>query len=233
MTHVIKTSTSLVPILNPWLYDSAISPNEVFEWEMDELSQELPEEINPYFMSIDMDKYLLRLMEYANEVIEADILPELKQYGVTEIIAANFYHPEYYRAFSGRQDIIDLDIIVDDSFFSKMDDELKELCKDEKAQAYCREHWSDYPGFWSFMPNTVEQISEGWDHFSEVRQQSAYITLLCNRLGLLWRDDETQKDGEAQTHWEEKIQENLYFMDFLSDEDCNLIENNRYNNLNN
>ena len=77
------------------------------------------------------------------------------------------------------------------------------------------------------MPGTVEAIAEGWDYFTETRQQSAYLTLLCRENGLLWRDDKTQRDGEAQSLWEEKVAENLYFMDFISDEDAALIAANR------
>lgn len=227
MIRTIKTSTELLPILCPDLYESAISPSHVFMWEMDELANELPEEINPYDMAIDLDKYLCRLVGYANEVIERDVLPELREYGVTNIIATYFEHPDYYRLWSGRADIIDWTVEVDDSFFSRMETELRAFCADEEAQAYCREHWSDYPGFWSYMPDTVEKIIEGWDYFSEVRQQSAYLSLICNKLGLLWRDDRTDEDGPAQAHWEEKIMENLLFEDFISDEDYNLIAANR------
>lgn len=227
MTHTIRTSTELLPILCPDLYESAISPSFVFEWEMDELAGELPEDINPYDMAIDMNKYLCRLVEYANEVIESDILPELRQYGVTNIMATDFHHPDYYRLWSNRFDVIDLAIDVDDSFFSGMDGELSSLCKDEEAQAYCKEHWSDRPGFWSFMPDTVEKIAQGWEHQTEVRRLSAYLTLLCNKHGLLWRDDRTREDSDAQTHWEEKAAENMYFEDFISDEDNALIAANR------
>ena len=50
---------------------------------------------------------------------------------------------------------------------------------------------------------------------------------MCRENGLLWRDDKTQRDGEAQSLWEEKVAENLYFMDFISDEDAALIAANR------
>ncbi|MBQ6097948.1 MAG: hypothetical protein IJK99_09395 [Bacteroidales bacterium] len=227
MTHLIQTSTDLLPILCPDLYESAISPSVVFDWEQQQLTEELPEDINPYEMAIDLKKYLLRLVEYANEVIEADILPTLKRYGVIDIKAMDFHHPDYYRLFSGRCDTINLNILVDDSFFTGMAGELERMEKDGDAQRYCRQHWSDAPGFWSYMPDTVEKIAKGWDYFTEVRQRSAYLTLLCRENGLLWRNDNTQEDSEAQSNWEAKVNENLYFEDFISEEDAALIAENR------
>lgn len=227
MTHTIQTSTDLLPILNPWLYESAISPSTVFDWEQEELTNELPESVNVYEMAIDFKKYLCRLVEFANEVIEAEVLPVLKPYGVVDIKAADFHHPDWYRFGSGRCDVMDFNILVEDEFFEKMAPELARLRTDAEAQQYCIDHWRDRPGFWSYMPGTVEAIAEGWDYFTETRQQSAYLTLLCRENGLLWRDDKTQRDGEAQSLWEEKVAENLYFMDFISDEDAALIAANR------
>lgn len=227
MQHIIRTSTDLLPILCPDLYESAISPSTVFNWEQEQLAEELPETINPYEMAIDLNKYCCRLTEYANEVIEAEVLPALKKYGVIDIKAADFHHPSYYRLGSGRADIINFDIIVEDEFFTMMASELERISKDAAAQRYCKDHWQDRPGFWSWMPGTVEQILQGWDYFTEVRQQSAYLTLLCRENGLLWRDDDTQEDSEVQSLWEEKVAENLYFEDFISEEDCALIEANR------
>ena len=227
MQHIIRTSTDLLPILCPDLYETAISPSTVFDWEQEQLCEELPESINPYDMAIDLNTYLCRLVEYANEVIEAEVLPQLKAYGVVEIKAGAFNHPSYYQWGSGRADIIDLDIIVDNSFFEKMDGELMRLRTDEDAQRYCRDHWTDRPGFWSYMPGSVDALRHGWPHETEVRKQSAYLTLLCRENGLLWRDDKTMEDSEAQTQWEAKISENLYFEDFISEEDCALIAANR------
>ena len=227
MSHVILTSTDLLPILCPDLYESAISPSTVFDWEQEQLAEELPESINPYEMAIDLNKYCCRLTEYANEVIEAEILPALKKYGVIDIKAADFHHPSYYRLGSGRADIIDLNILVEDEFFTKMAPELERMSKDAEAQRYCKDHWQDRPGFWSWMPGTVEEIITGWNYFTEVRQQSAYLTLLCRENGLLWRDDKTLEDSDAQSRWEEKVSENLFFEDFISAEDCALIEANR------
>ena len=227
MKHTIQTSTSLLPILCPDLYETAISPSFVFEWEQEELASELPEFINVYDMAIDLKKYLDRCMEFANEVIEREILPELKKYGVIDIKAMAFNHPEWYRLGSGRQDIIDLNILVDDKFFQGMPAELARLCKDAAAQQYCRDHWTDGPGFWSFMPGRVEEIQNGWEFETETRKNSAFLTLICRENGMLWRDDKTQEDSEAQSLWEEKIRENMYFMDFISDADAELINNNR------
>ncbi|MGM9736935.1 MAG: hypothetical protein ACI3ZT_00815 [Candidatus Cryptobacteroides sp.] len=227
MKHIISTSTDLLPILCPDLYESAISPFTVFDWEQQQLAEELPEGINPYDMAIDMNKYLCRLVEYANDVVKAEVLPALKAYGIVEIKAKDFHHPNWYRFGSGRADIIDLDIIVEDKFFDSMDEELMRLRTDENAQRYCREHWTDSSGFWSWMPDSVDAIRNGWPYETEVRKNSAYLTLLCRENGLLWRDDDTMEDSKAQSLWEEKIAENLYFEDFISEEDCALIAANR------
>lgn len=169
MQHIIRTSTDLLPILCPDLYETAISPSTVFDWEQEQLCEELPESINPYDIAIDLNKYLCRLVEYANEVIEAEVLPQLKAYGVVEIKAGAFNHPSYYQLGSGRADII-----VEDEFFTKIAPELERMSKDAAAQRYCKNHWQDRPGF-----------------------------------------------------WEEKVSENLYFEDFISEEDCALIAANR------
>lgn len=73
----------------------------------------------------------------------------------------------------------------------------------------------------------MEEIIRGWDYFTEVRQQSAYLTLICRENGPLWRNDQTQEDSEGQSLWEEKVSENLYFEDFISEEYCALITANR------
>ena len=120
MAKVIQTSTDLFPILNPWLYESAISPSTVFDWEQECLAEELPESVNVYEMAIDLQKYLGRLVEYANEVIEADILPVMKDYGIIDIKATTFHHPDWYQFGSGRCDIMDFTLLVEDDFFEKM-----------------------------------------------------------------------------------------------------------------
>lgn len=61
---LIQTSTELFPILNPDLYESAISPSVVFDWEQQQLAEELPESIKPYDMGIDLKKYLDDISEY-------------------------------------------------------------------------------------------------------------------------------------------------------------------------
>lgn len=227
MAKVIQTSTDLFPILNPWLYESAISPSTVFDWEQECLAEELPESVNVYEMAIDLQKYLGRLVEYANEVIEADILPVMKDYGIIDIKATTFHHPDWYQFGSGRCDIMDFTLLVEDDFFEKMSEGIQSLRGNAEAERYCRQHWTDRPGFWSYMPCSVKELAEGWDYETESRKQGAYLTLLANRHGLLWRDDNTQEDGEAQRDWEEKVAENLYFMDFISDEDAALIAANR------
>lgn len=224
MRHTILTSTDLLPILNPGLYETAISPSEVFDCEMQELAEELPEDINPFDMAIDLNKYTARLLELANEVIEAEVLPALKPYGVIDIKAATFYHPSQYRLFSGAYDIINLNILVDDTFNEKMEKELARICNDDKAKEYVSKNWRSYPGFCSYMPETVEELATDWAHFSEVRQESGYLTLLCREKGLLWRNDETEEDGEVQRLWEEKVNCNLFFSDFISEEDYARIE---------
>ena len=227
MARVIQTSTDLFPILNPWLYESAIDPGTVFGWEQQELAGELPESVNPYEMSIDMDKYLLKLVEFANEAIESHIIPGLKGYGIIDIKATTFHHPSWYQFGSGRCDIMDFNILVEDSFFEKMNGEIATLRTDAEANRYCKEHWTDRPGFWSYMPGSVKELAEGWSYETEGRKLGAYLTLLANRHGLLWRDDRTEEDGEAQKDWEASVSENLYFMDFISDEDAELINSNR------
>jgi hypothetical protein len=122
---------------------------------------------------------------------------------------------------------MDFSLLVEDDFFEKMAGEIQNLRGDAEAERYCRQHWTDRPGFWSYMPGSVKELAEGWDYETEGRKQGAYLTLLANRHGLLWRDDQTQEDGEAQRDWEEKVAENLYFMDFISDEDAALIAANR------
>ena len=73
----------------------------------------------------------------------------------------------------------------------------------------------------------LKELAEGWSYETEGRKLGAYLTLLANRHGLLWRDDRTEEDGEAQKDWEASVSENLYFMDFISDEDAELINSNR------
>lgn len=227
MTHSIITSTDLLPILCPDLYETAISPFSVFDWEQQQLAEELPESVDPYEMAIDMNLYCCRLTEYANEAIKAEVLPFLKKYGVVDIEAGTLHHPRYNQWGSNGFDVLDLKIIVDDEFFTKMAPELERMSKDEAAQQYCRDHWTDRPGFWSWMPGSVEEIMNGWTYFSEEKQKSAYLTLLCRENGILWRDEQTHENSDAQTVWEEKVSENLCFEDFISEEDRALIAANR------
>lgn len=227
MRHIITTNTNLLPILCPDLYETAISPSVVFEWEQERLREELPEDIDPYDMEIDLDKYLLKLVEYANDTIERNVLPRLRPYGVQEIIAADFHHPAWYRFGSGRGDDITLKIVVDDTFFAMMGEEVARMSKDAAAQQYAKDHWQDRSGFWSWMPGKVEEIMQGWQYFTEERQQPAYLTLLCRENDLLWRNDQTQEDSEAQAVWEDTIQENLCFSDFIGEADRELIDANR------
>lgn len=224
---LIQTSTELFPILQPNLYESAISPSVVFDWEQQQLAEELPESINPYDMGIDLKKYLNDISEIANEVIEAEVVKPLQRFGIFDIKAMHFNHPEWYQLGSGRMDIIDLNILAEDSFFEQMAENLERFRKDEDCKKYISNHWKDRSGFWSFMPQSVDELINGWQYENEARRLSAYLTLLCLTEGIITDYDETYEDNEAQREWEEKIGERLYFTEYISEEDYALIEANR------
>ena len=224
---LIQTTTDLFPILRPNLYESAISPSVVFDWEQQQLAEELPESINPYDMGIDLKKYLNDISEIANEVLETEVVKYLQGFGIFDIKAMHFNHPEWYQLGSGRMDIIDLNILVEDSFFEQMAENLERFRKDEDCQKYIINHWKDRSGFWSFMPQSVDELINGWQYQTEERRMSAYLTLLCLTEGIITDYDETYEDNEAQREWEERIGERLYFTEYISEEDFDLIVANR------
>ena len=150
------TSTNIAPICNVSTYEGPFSYE--FLWQSDEDAER--EEGRFVCDDYDFSKMGDRIVEEANKVFEAN--KPLQQYGVVSIKATKFGSPREYNFMS---DWLDLEVVVDDSFWQLAKEAILKPENRAKIVEYAGDHWVSYDGFSSAMLNRVCTLSrDHWKH---------------------------------------------------------------------
>ena len=151
-----STSTRIAPIVDVSTYDGPFGYDSL--WGADKESER--EEGRFVCDDYDFAKMGKRIVEEANKVFEAN--KPLKEYGVVSIKATKFGSPREYNFMT---DWLDLDVEVDDSFWTKAKEAIFKPGNRTKIVEYAGEHWVSYDGFSSAMLNRISNLSrDHWKH---------------------------------------------------------------------
>ena len=156
MNMTLSTSTRIAPIVDVSTYEGPFSYESL--WGADEESEH--EEGRFVCDDYDSEKMGERIIEEANKAFEAE--KPLSQYGVVSIKATRFGSPREYNFMS---DWLDLEVMVDDSFWRLAKEAIFDPKNRAKIVGYAGNHWVSYDGFSSAMLNRVCTLSrDHWKH---------------------------------------------------------------------
>ena len=152
----LNTSTRIAPIVDVGTYEGPFSYDSL--WQSDEDAER--EEGRFVCDDYDSAKMHDRIVEEANKVFEAE--KPLKEYGVVSIKATKFGSPREYNFMS---DWLDLEVVVDDSFWQLAKAAIFDPKNRAKIVEYAGDHWVSYDGFSSAMLNRICTLSrDHWRH---------------------------------------------------------------------
>lgn len=156
MNMTLSTSTRIAPIADVSTYDGPFGYESL--WGADEESER--EEGRFVCDDYDSEKMGERIVEEANRVFEAE--KPLSRYGVVSIKATKFGSPREYNFMS---DWLDLEVVVDDSFWRLAKEAIFKPENRAKIVGYAGNHWVSYDGFSSAMLNRISYLSrDHWKH---------------------------------------------------------------------
>ena len=107
----------------------------------------------------------------AADFIEEEVCPIMKKYGLENIMVEKMYSPKEYNF---TDDCLYFTVEMSADWRERMHNYLNDFRKDKKFQKYIEEHWYSRDGFWSWMPQSFEEIERMND---EERCVGAYLTL--------------------------------------------------------
>lgn len=152
----LSTSTRIAPIVDvstyygPFGYESLWGADEESEWEEGCIVCD----------DYDFSKMSDRIVKEANTVFETE--EPLKEYGVVSIKATKFGSPREYNFMT---DWLDLDVEVDDTFWTKAKEAIFDPKNRAKIVEYAGRHWVSRDGFSSAMLNRICTLSrDHWKH---------------------------------------------------------------------
>lgn len=174
----IKLNSSLLPIVDVCMYGGILDAT-AFESDYNAQEQEYCEEDGEEYHYIDLDsgKYDKEVVSIAADYVEKNILPLLKKYGVTGFKALGMWHP---REYNFATDQLDFELELSDDFEGKMKENVIKFEKknDGRMLQWIDDNWKTRSGFWSYMPESFDEILYPRKPFCDTAQRvSAYLTL--------------------------------------------------------
>ena len=163
MAYKIELTSELLPILDVGMYNSSLSPENIFGHIIECLESDNMQEVD-----FDFAAYRRDVAEIARRIITEEFHPELCKYGVNAIAVGKIVSPSTYNFSS---DYIEIDIHVTDDFCQNMREQIDEWRKipnwENNANQMIKESWASCSGFYLFMPQNVEEIYEMGDFENE------------------------------------------------------------------
>lgn len=166
---------------------------EYFRMEHPDFEGEIP-------VVYDEEANEFAIIEALGMVLEDEVKPYLKNFGVKDIIIGGWYHPRYYNF---ETDSLDLDFEVDDDFYKKAAEIILSWKDDKMVHEYIADHFASRSGFISFCPESWQEL------YDNISGKNPTVQAVGNYLCILL----VKKFGE------EYLQEELeyhYFEDVLT-----------------
>lgn len=204
----IETTTQLLPILDVGMYESALSPANMFSFEIEHLASDNKEEIG-----FNFDKYQNDVCKEADKIIQEYFVESLQKFGVQGINCVSISSPKFYNYTT---DCGNLDLEVSGEFFGIMKGWLKGNCQasewEVETNKWLKEYYGSCSGFISFMPTTVKELIECDDI---ERCVSVYLTLVLLQEESLFFEYGNLKSS-PQDNFENSVMESLSYGEYAT-----------------
>lgn len=159
MAYKIELTSELLPILDVGMYNSSLSPENIFGHIIECLESENMQEVD-----FDFAAYRIDVAEIARRIITEEFNPELCKYGVNAIEVGEIVSPSTYNFSS---DYIEIDLHVKDDFCQNLREQIDEWRKipnwEKEANVMIHDSWASCSEFISWMPQNVQEIYEFYD----------------------------------------------------------------------
>ena len=204
-----QTGTGCFPVLKVGTYDGQpMDTDRIFDsYNIDQDFEEGYIKFNSeqFFDHFSFKKFKTKMMEVAQEIINDEVLPNLKdlKLGIIGLKVSGLNSPKYYN-FSTDQ--LDLDLKVTEGFYERL---VKRVAKcDQVALAkFLKDNFTSYDGFMSWTANNIEEMTEEIAK-GRIQEVSAFLTFLV-----------LDRFEDWQYIFEERMREECQMIsDFLDDE---------------
>lgn len=162
----IELNSNLLPLIDVGMYGTALDFSEVFSSDIEEGYVNESNEDTLY------ENYRKYLAETAQEFIDEYFLPTFKKYGVEKIVVTGLWSPTSYNYTN---DELNFEIYVSDDWAKWVEPIFRRVYNDGRVQEYAKTNYRDYPGYWNYMPETLEECLK----FEDFERCSAEILTLC------------------------------------------------------
>ena len=210
----VALNTSLLPIVNVGMYESLLSPSNIFDdWlPSSGITASMTEDDidyceNAVWHHFNSDAYKKLVAEYAMAFV-VDFFQKIKDLvSVTLCEGAQIHSPKEYNL---RSDTLDFEIEIDENEIQK----IKITTMDNQDFfTWLKNTYRSYSGFICFMPNNKESFTEDIGGSDMERGLAAYFTfLLRNYLGC-----SGEEEFGAEYLLYEKISSNHGIEEFIED----------------
>ena len=167
-----ELNSSLCKLVNVGMYNSLISPEAREEDAQENLIEEFGDAGRDLvcFGKFDMDEYKKDVQRCAAEIIDEYAMPILENYGVAAIKTTGIWSPKYYNY---ETDQLDFNVYLADDFDEKFKENMDRFRTNPALKQYIKDHWCNRPGFFSYMPRSMDDIASFRD---EERCLACYLT---------------------------------------------------------
>ena len=148
------------------------------------------DEAQEYEIKSNTEENLKCVERALRHVLDNEVLPFLKDYGIIAIEIGDWYHP---REYNFECDHIGLTFSLNDDFFGIALTHIQNWLHNDKVRAYYDDNFKSRSGFISLCPESLEELLVDINTTRTYRAVTVYITIL---LWLEFGNDKLQSELE-------------------------------------
>ena len=213
-----ETCTQVIPVIDVGMYDSVLSPYDMFR-DYDDNGDEI-ERSDEEWDRFDSAKYKEIVGKAAAEIVNPLFNGFEDKYGISVKSDGGITSPRYYNF---ETDELNLTVETADGFMEKALAAIDRFRQNERIVQYVNDNWKTRDGFWSFMPESINELENGiktieerpyWD-----RSLAGYACLCAIEADLIPNEDDEGYDYLESSDFAlyEEISGNHYFEEFLTE----------------
>ena len=212
-----RTNTGVCSLIDVGMYDTPLSPGEMFDWEFQD--EENPRDFSDWDR-FDYAAYKRKVGREAAKIAEENAKEYLvgEKYGIAAVTSdGGIDSPSPYEGYNFRSDYLNIDIEVCEDFKKTAIANLMGW-KGGEIEKYVRENFTSCDGFASHVPNTLEGIAGKIEDEGDIDRIVGVYADLCLRDAGYYKEGiyGEQSPGEQSTmDLCEKIGGNTSFENFV------------------
>lgn len=195
----IRLNTSLFPIADVAMYGTILDSNYIEEW----LNENEENRIE-----VNQDEYEKSVVLSASNFIKSSVVEPFKKYGIVSIENFSLHHPHDYNYGT---DLLFFDVILSENFNDIMKKYLSEFSENEKFRHYVEDNFVSRPGFYSYMPESIDEILHPQKTSTKREHEvGAFLSLCIENEPQVWLDI---KNSDVII-WETLVEDPFKFADY-------------------